>query len=138
MLVGFSTPGFVVHRRHLTSSSHFLGLPQIRGPTCLHDADVDEEELTEKLEEADKVQNEGQKPEALEDEGAAAGWVSWQCEEESFWKWGWIQCKDGWRGAIGDQPRRMTSSHKSRRRTRNGRKMSKKLTSPRVATNGRS
>ena len=67
--------------------------------TVQDDADVDEEEVKEKLEEADKVlmiQNEGQKQEALEDEWADAGWVSWQWEEEWFWKWGWIKCKGVW------------------------------------------
>ena len=57
--------------------------------TVQDDADVDEEEVN-------KVQNEGQRHEALEDEWADAGWVSWQCEEESFWKWGWIKCKGVW------------------------------------------
>ena len=68
--------------------------------TVQDDADVDEEEVKEKLEEADKVlmmQNEGQKQEALEDEWADAGWVSWQWEEEWFCKWGWIKCEGVWR-----------------------------------------
>ena len=60
-----------------------------RRERMLDDADVDEEEVKEKQEEADEdtvMQNEGQKQEALEDEWADAGWVSWPWEEEWFWK----------------------------------------------------
>ena len=32
----------------------------------------------------------------MEDEWADAAWVSWQCEEEWFWKCGWIKCKGVW------------------------------------------